>query len=82
MSGIDSFSARYAIYTVTAMYSRTALHIMTVMHTMHTMNTMTGSYGIRGIRAMHAKKTEIPKDSSRGPLQAVYGRIGILVRLR
>lgn len=72
----------YAIYTVTAMYSRTALHIMTVMHTMHTMNTMTGSYGIRGIRAMHAKKTEIPKGSSRGPLQAVYGRIGILVRLR
>ena len=69
----------YAIYTVTAMYSRTALHIMTVMHTMHTMNTMTGSYGIR---AMHAKKTEIPKGSSRGPLQAVYGRIGILVRLR
>ena len=49
------------------MYSMTALH------------TMTGSYGIR---AMHAKKTEIPKDSSRGPLQAVYGRIGILVRLR
>ena len=43
------------------------------------MHTMTGSYGIR---AMHAKKTEIPKDSSRGPLQAVYGRIGILVRLR
>ena len=67
------------------MYSMTALHTMTVMHTMHTMhtmdvmNTVTGSYGIR---AMHAKKTEIPKDSSRGPLQAVYGRIGILVRLR
>ena len=58
------------------MYSMTALHTMTVMHTMH---TMTGSYGIR---AMHAKKTKIPKDSSRGPLQAVYGRIGILVRLR
>ena len=55
------------------MYSMTALHTMTVMH------TMTGSYGIR---AMHAKKTEIPKDSSRGPLQAVYGRIGILVWFR
>ena len=69
----------YAIYTVTAIHSMIALHTMTVMHTMNTMNTMTGSYGIR---AMHAKKTEIPKDSSRGPLQAVYGRIGILVRLR
>jgi len=69
----------YAIYTVTAIHSMIALHTMTVMHTMHTMNTMTGSYGIR---AMHAKKTEIPKGSSRGPLQAVYGRIGILVRLR
>lgn len=63
----------YAIYTVTAIHSMIALHTMTVMH------TMTGSYGIR---AMHAKKTEIPKGSSRGPLQAVYGRIGILVRLR
>ncbi len=69
----------YAIYTVTAIHSMIALHTMTVMHTMNTMNTMTGSYGIR---AMHAKKTEIPKGSSRGPLQAVYGRIGILVRLR
>ena len=69
----------YAIYTVTAIHSMIALHTMTVMHTMHTMNTMTGSYGIR---AMHAKKTEIPKDSSRGPLQAVYGRIGILVWFR
>ena len=69
----------YAIYTVTAIHSMIALHTMTVMHTMHTMNTMTGSYGIR---AMHAKKTEIPKGSSRGLLQAVYGRIGILVRLR
>ena len=58
------------------MYSMTALHIMTVMHTMH---TITGSYGIR---AMHAKKTEIPKGASQGPLQAVYGRIGILVRFR
>lgn len=66
----------YAIYTVTAIHSMIELHTMTVMHTM---NTMTGSYGIR---AMHAKKTEIPKGSSRGPLQAVYGRIGILVRLR
>ena len=55
------------------MYSMTALHTMTVMH------TMTGSYGIR---AMHAKKTEIPKGSSQGPLQAVYGRIGILVWFR
>ena len=61
------------------MYSMTALHTMHTMHTMDVMNTVTGSYGIR---AMHAKKTEIPKDSSRGPLQAVYGRIGILVRLR
>ena len=64
------------------MYSMTALHTMTVMHTMHTMNTMhtvTGSYGIR---AMHAKKTEIPKGASQGPLQAVYGRIGILVWFR
>ena len=52
------------------------MYSMTVMHTMH---TMTGSYGIR---AMHAKKTEIPKGASQGPLQAVYGRIGILVRLR
>ena len=52
---------------------------MTVMHTMDVMNTVTGSFGIH---AMHTKKTEIPKDSSRGPLQAVYGRIGILVRLR
>ena len=69
----------YAIYTVTAIHSMIALHTMTVMHTMNTMNTMTGSYGIR---AMHAKKTEIPKGSSRGPLQAVYGRIRILVRLR
>lgn len=55
------------------MYSMTALHTMTVMH------TMTGSYGIR---AMHAKKTEIPKGASQGPLQAVYGRIGILVWFR
>ena len=61
------------------MYSMTALHTMHTMHTMDVMNTETGSYGIH---AMHAKKTEIPKDSSRGPLQAVYGRIGILVRLR
>ena len=64
------------------MYSMTALHTMTVMHTMHTMdvmNTVTGSFGIH---AMHTKKTEIPKGSSRGPLQAVYGRIGILVRFR
>lgn len=64
------------------MYSMTALHTMTVMHTMHTMdvmNTVTGSFGIR---AMHAKKTEIPKGASQGPLQAVYGRIGILVRFR
>ena len=53
-----------------------AIYFMTVMHTMH---TMTGSYGIR---AMHAKKTEIPKGASQGPLQAVYGRIGILVRFR
>lgn len=58
------------------MYSMTALHTMTVMHTMH---TMTGSYGIR---AMHAKKTEILKGASQGPLQAVYGRIGILVWFR
>ncbi len=56
-----------------------AIYFMTVMHTMHTMHTMTGSYGIR---AMHAKKTEIPKGASQGPLQAVYGRIGILVRFR
>lgn len=69
----------YAIYTVTAIHSMIALHTMTVMHTMNTMNTMTGSYGIR---AMHAKKTEIPKGASQGPLQAVYGRIEILVRLR
>ena len=67
------------------MYSMTALHTMTVMHTMHTMhtmdvmNTVTGSYGIR---AMHAKKTEILKGASQGPLQAVYGRIGILVWFR
>lgn len=61
------------------MYSMTALHTMTVMHTMDVMNTVTGSFGIH---AMHTKKTEIPKGSSRGPLQAVYGRIGILVRLR
>ena len=61
------------------MYSMTVLHTMTVMHTMHTMNTMTGSYGIR---AMHAKETKIPKGASQGPLQAVYGRIGILVRFR
>ena len=61
------------------MYSMTALHTMTVMHTMDVMNTVTGSFGIH---AMHTKKTEIPKGSSRGPLRAVYGRIGILVRLR
>lgn len=48
----------------------TALHIMTVMH------TMTSSYGMH---TLHAKKTEIPKGFSEGPLQAVYGRIGILV---
>ena len=58
------------------MYSMTALHTMTVMHTMH---TVTGSYGIH---AIHTKKTEIPKGASQGPLQAVYGRIEILVRLR
>ena len=61
------------------MYSMTALHTMTVMHTMDVMNTVTGSYGIR---AMHAKKTEILKGASQGPLQAVCGRIGILVWFR
>ena len=40
------------------------------------MYTMTSSYGMH---TMHAKKTEIPKGFSGGPLQAVYGRIGILV---
>lgn len=55
---------------------------MTVMHTMHTMNTMHTMTGSYGIRAMHAKKTEIPKGASQGPLQAVYGRIGILVWFR
>lgn len=49
------------------------------MHTMNVMNTVTGSYGIH---AMHTKKTEIPKGFSEGPLQAVYGRIGILVHHR
>lgn len=49
------------------------------MHTMYGMNTVTGSYGIH---AIHTKKTEIPKGASEGPLQAVYGRIEILVRLR
>ena len=57
------------------MYSMTALH---TMHTMNTMHAMTGSYG------MHAmlEETEIPKCASQGPLQAVYGRIGILVWFR
>ena len=64
------------------MYSMTALHTMTVMHTMHTMNTMHTMTGSYGIRAMHAKKTEILKGASQGPLQAVYGRIGILVWFR